>query len=163
MDVKGKRGRRGEPLTARKVVRTVTTTGAGAAYLAPRALGGPVINRMLVSDLLGFTAARQPATTTLVFEDRSWSYAELYRRVCQLANGLLGIAEPGDRIAILAENRPEYVEAYYGVPMAGMVLTFLNFRLHPRELAHILENSGATVLIAEPAYYDLLKEFGALD
>lgn len=44
----------------------------------------------------------------------------------RVANAMREIAGPGDRIAILAENLPEYVECYYGVPAAGMALTFLN-------------------------------------
>lgn len=64
-------------------------------------------------------------------------------------------------MAILAENLPEYVDAYYGVPLAGMGLTFLNYRLHPREIEKILDNSGAEVLITEPHYLDLLRESGA--
>ena len=53
------------------------------------------------------------------------------RRTKRLANALLGIAAPGDRVAILSQNRPEFVDAYFGVPMAGMGLTFLNYRLNP--------------------------------
>ena len=59
---------------------------------------------------------------------------------------MLELAEPGDRVGILAENLPEYVECYYGVPAAGMALTFLNYRLHPKEWAWILNNAEASVL-----------------
>ena len=118
---------------------------------------------MLVSDLLGFTAARRPEAPALIFRDRTLSYNTLYRRTCKLANALQGIAAPGDRVAILAENLPEYVEAYYGVPMAGMALTFLNYRLHPREIEKIIDHSGATVLITEPVYFDALQAIGVTD
>ncbi|MBO0732479.1 MAG: AMP-binding protein, partial [Acidimicrobiaceae bacterium] len=117
---------------------------------------------MLVSDLLGFSAAKHPGAPALIFGDRTYSFEELYQRASRLAGGLLQLASPGDRIAILAENLPEYVEAYYGVPMAGMALTFLNYRLHPREIEKILADAGAEVLITEPTYHDALAEAGVL-
>jgi acyl-CoA synthetase (AMP-forming)/AMP-acid ligase II len=118
---------------------------------------------MLVSDLLGFAAARWPDAPALIFGERTQSYSELYGRAAQLANALQPVAAKGDRIAILAENCPEYIEAYYGVPMAGMALTFLNYRLHPRELEKIIDHSGATVLITEPNYFEALKAIGVTD
>jgi acyl-CoA synthetase (AMP-forming)/AMP-acid ligase II len=116
---------------------------------------------MLISDLVRFTALRQPDAAALVYEGAVTSYAELDRRICRLANGLLEIGQPGDRVAILAENLPEFVDAYYGVPLAGMALTFLNYRLHPREIEQILDNSGAQILITEPHYYDVMAAGGA--
>ncbi len=118
---------------------------------------------MLVSDLLGFSAAKHPDAPALIFDDRTQTYAQLYQRASRLAGGLLELAAPGDRIAILAENLPEYVEAYYGVPMAGMALTFLNYRLHPREIDKILADAGAEVLITEPAYFESMRQAGVLE
>lgn len=46
-------------------------------------------------------------------------------------------------MAILSQNRPEFVDAYFGVPMAGMGLTFLNYRLNPRELSRIIADAQA--------------------
>ena len=60
------------------------------------------------------------------------TFGELRDDASRLANAMRELAAPGDRVAILAENIPEYVECYYGVPAAGMALTFLNYRLHPQ-------------------------------
>ena len=70
---------------------------------------------------------------------------------------MLELAEPGDRVGILAENIPEYVECYYGVPAAGMALTFLNYRLHPKEWVWILNNAEARVLIVEQKYLEQIE------
>jgi acyl-CoA synthetase (AMP-forming)/AMP-acid ligase II len=59
------------------------------------------------------------------------------------------LTAPGDRVAILAENRAEYVECYYAVPQAGRLLVPLNQRLHPAEWTGTLRRSGARVLIVE--------------
>ena len=66
------------------------------------------------------------------------------------------IAAPGDRVAILSQNRPEFVDAYFGVPMAGMGLTFLNYRLAPRELSRIVADAEASVLLVEDAYAEVI-------
>ncbi|RST88472.1 long-chain fatty acid--CoA ligase [Aquibium carbonis] len=56
-----------------------------------------------------------------------------------------GIA-PGDRVAILAINGTEYLEVMYGAWFAGAAVVPINAKLHPREAAWILENSGATIV-----------------
>ncbi len=70
-------------------------------------------------------------------------------------------------MAILARNIPEYVECQYGVPRAGLVLTLLNYRLHPREWAWILTNASARVLIVQhdllPAIEPMLAQVESLE
>ncbi len=80
--------------------------------------------------------------------DRRFTYAELGERTHRLANALraLGV-ERGDRVAVLAPNTHQMLEAYFGVLGAGAVLTPLNPRLRPAELAAIAEHSGATALL----------------
>lgn len=112
---------------------------------------------MLVGDIPATAAHRAPDVVAVQFHDRAITYAQLRDRCWQLSNALLAIAAPGDRIAILAENCPEYALCYYGVPGAGMALTFLNYRLSPPELAYIIGNAAPTVLIVED------KFMGAID
>lgn len=107
---------------------------------------------MLLGDIIDYGARQFPDSDALLFEGRATTYAQLRHRTGRLAAALSALAAPGDRVAMLAENRPEFVEAYYGVPMAGMALTFVNYRLHPEEIAYILADSGARVLITEPKY-----------
>ena len=107
---------------------------------------------MLLSDAVTYTARKHGAEAALVYEGRTVTYEELDRRVRQLANAIAELAAPGDRVAILSENRPQYVECYYGVPRAGMGLCFLNYRLNPHELVRIVNDAEPTVLITEPEY-----------
>jgi acyl-CoA synthetase (AMP-forming)/AMP-acid ligase II len=113
---------------------------------------------MLISDIVRYKARHQADRTALIFEDQSWTYAQLDDRVAALSRGLLTLASPGDRVAILSENLPEYVECYYGVPRAGMCLTFINYRLHPREIAWLVDHSEASVFITEPKYLPTVAE-----
>lgn len=57
--------------------------------------------------------------------------------------------EPGDRVAILMSNRPEYLEALFGAWQAGLVAVPVNARLHRAEIGYILEHSGAAVVVAD--------------
>jgi len=53
---------------------------------------------------------------------------------------------PGSRVALLMKNVPDYVACLYACWHAGLVAVPINAKLHPREIAFILENSGAAVL-----------------
>lgn len=112
---------------------------------------------MRISDVAALAARRRPEVTALEFEGRSWTFRELYDDVCRLANGLAGHAKPGDRIAILTENNPEYVFAYYGVPLAGMALVFVNYRLSQREIVDLLSDVEPVVMITEAKFLDITR------
>jgi long-chain acyl-CoA synthetase len=75
---------------------------------------------------------------------------ELHRRSCAVAGGLreLGV-EPGDRVAVVARNRPEVAIAYRAAWRAGAVVTPAIFLLSEADLGHVLRDSGAKVVIAE--------------
>lgn len=116
---------------------------------------------MLLSDIPAIAAHHAPDVAAVTFEDRAISYAELRDRCWRLSNALIQLTEPGDRVAILAENCPEYVECYYGVPGAGLALTLLNYRLSPRELAYIIGHAGARILIVEAKYLPVIRQIRA--
>ena len=68
---------------------------------------------------------------------------------------------PGDRVAILLENSPEYIAAYYGALMAGGVAVALNTAAKARDLANWLTHSGASWLIADALHPELGEISGA--
>jgi acyl-CoA synthetase (AMP-forming)/AMP-acid ligase II len=61
---------------------------------------------------------------------------------------------PGDRVAIVMRNRPEYLEALFAVWHAGLVAVPVNARLHRDEIAYILEHSGAVVAVTDAEHAD---------
>lgn len=113
------------------------------------------VNRMLLSDIVAFSARRAPDATAMMFGDDRWTYREFLDRINRTANAMLTLGAKGERVAILAENLPEYVEAYYAIPRAGMCLVFVNYRLAPREIEHIVRDSGSTLMITEPKYAEV--------
>jgi long-chain acyl-CoA synthetase len=79
-----------------------------------------------------------------------YRYGELAERVARLAGALItrcGLA-PGDRVAIVAKNCPDYVEILYAIWHAGLAAVPANAKLHGAELGYILEQSGARVCFA---------------
>ena len=95
--------------------------------------------------------------------DRSfhrYTYADFGRRARQLAVALqrLGL-ERGDRVATLCWNHYQHLEAYFGIPCAGLVLHTLNLRLHPDDLAYIASHGGDRAVIVDEALLPLLERF----
>ncbi len=113
---------------------------------------------MLINDIVEYAARKHPGRAALRFEDQTITFAELRDRVRRVANALLTIAEPGDRVAVLSGNRPEYVDLYYGVPAAGMALTLLNHRLRPSEITALVDHAQASVLIVSADHLDAMNE-----
>lgn len=71
-------------------------------------------------------------------------YAGLHSRITRLAGGLRGFPGIGlgDRVALVMSNRPQYIELLHAIWHAGLCAVPINARLHPREVAFILENCG---------------------
>jgi len=76
------------------------------------------------------------------------TWKELRERALRLAAGL---GPPGARIAIASENRPEIVELLFAIWAAQCVAVPINYKLHAREMAQILDDSGASLAFASPA------------
>jgi fatty-acyl-CoA synthase len=69
----------------------------------------------------------------------------------------------GDRVAVLAPNGRELLEAHYGVPWSGAALVVINTRLMPEEIGYILEHSGSRLLVVDPTLEQLVPESGSLE
>jgi fatty-acyl-CoA synthase len=81
-----------------------------------------------------------------------WTYRELGERTDRLAAGLHASGlRRGDRLAVLSETRPEYVELYTAAARLGVALITLNVRLHPDELAVIVASARPTALVTSGA------------
>ena len=84
------------------------------------------------------------------------SWATFAARTAAAAAGLrddFGLS-PGDRVAILMRNRPEYLEALFAIWHAGLVAVPVNARLHRDEIAYILEDSETAVVVTDPEHAD---------
>jgi long-chain acyl-CoA synthetase len=76
-------------------------------------------------------------------------YASLAERAARIAGALRAFGlRPGDRVALVAKNHPDYIAVLFGIWRAGLAAVPANARLHGAELGYILEHSGARVCFA---------------
>ena len=100
-----------------------------------------------------------PNYEALVYEDRKYTWSEIYKRCTQFASALekIGIGK-GDTVSVMACNTPEIFEAHYSVPMTGAVLNTINIRLDSKTVSYILEHSDAKVLIVDRQFHEVVKK-----
>ncbi|WP_024537499.1 AMP-binding protein [Comamonas badia] len=119
---------------------------------------------MNIASLLDRSARIHPGRPALLHGARVLhSYAGLAARVAALAGHLrhaCGVA-PGDRVAIYGANCPAYLEAQQAIHWCGAVVVPVNYKLHAKELAHVLENSGARAVCTSPELRDAALSIGA--
>jgi fatty-acyl-CoA synthase len=109
---------------------------------------------------LRYSSREYPARTAVVCGDQRFTYAQFSDRAARQAGALLSLGlKPGDRVAFLSANCHRLLEGYYGVLEAGGVLLPLNIRLAPAELAYILNDSEASVLLFEQQFIPLVESF----
>ena len=99
-----------------------------------------------------------PNYEALVYESRSYTWKEVYKRCVKFASALdkLGIKN-GDTVSIMAFNTPEIFEAHYSIPMVGAVINAINTRLDPNTISYILQHSDAKVLIVDRQFHDVIE------
>jgi len=94
-----------------------------------------------------------PNKTAVVYGGNRWTYAQFAERVGRFAGALIRAGvEPGDRVAILAPNVPELLEAHFAVLRVRAALVAVNTRLHAGEVGTILDHSGARVVLVDPEF-----------
>lgn len=97
-------------------------------------------------------AMMQPDAPALRFVGNTMTWADLRRRVAALAGALSGRGGGfGDRGMILMLNRTEFVESVLAANMIGAIAVPLNFRLTPTEIAVLVEDCVAHVMLTEAA------------
>ena len=104
------------------------------------------------------SAAVWPDAVGVVDGARRLTWAEFRERARRLAVALqeAGI-QAGERVAYLALNTTELLEAHFGVPRAGAALVAINTRLMAEEVEYILEHSGARIVVVDPSLAHLVE------
>ncbi|MDN3565502.1 fatty acyl-CoA synthetase [Paeniroseomonas aquatica] len=108
--------------------------------------------RNTIGDALQRAAARFGARPALRFAGRDWSYAALHQAAGRVGRRLLasGLA-PGDRVVAYGRNSDAYLLLWLGCARAGLVHVPVNFALTTAELDYVLRQSGAAMLLYQPA------------
>lgn len=112
-----------------------------------------------LTDMLLMYAKTSPSKEMLVGDGRSITYQEGFERIGSLINGLKGLGlKPGDRLALMMYNQPEYVETYLACMLMGVTPVFIGYKLKGDELAHILKNSEAKAVVVDRTIMDRVEE-----
>jgi long-chain acyl-CoA synthetase len=99
--------------------------------------------------------ARRGDELAIVDEFGSWTWREHNERVNRLMHGLRGLGlGVGDTMCVVGNNRHEWLEAFAAGSNIGLVMVPVNWHFSADEIAYVLENSGATIIVAD-------AEFGA--
>jgi acyl-CoA synthetase (AMP-forming)/AMP-acid ligase II len=116
---------------------------------------------MSIPELIRQAAARFADRPFLKFQDRTLTFADLDHHTDRLAGALAAQGvRPGDRVAIMLDNVPEWPLSWLAVLKAGAVTVPVNVRYRSADLAHVLTDSGATLAVTSPEYAPLLHEQG---
>jgi long-chain acyl-CoA synthetase len=116
-------------------------------------------DRFTVAGLMRHLARAQPDHEMLVAGSVRRTWAEEYERVCRLSQALVrdGIGV-GDRIAFLDRNGLPYFDVLFGGSFIGAVNVAVNWRLAANEMAAIIDDSGATILVVHQDYLEPLAQ-----
>jgi fatty-acyl-CoA synthase len=88
-----------------------------------------------------------------------YTFADFTGRARRLARALLDLGiRPGDRVATLGWNHGPHLEAYFGIPLLGGVLHTLNLRLHPDELAYIVNHADDRAVLVDESLLPLWEQ-----
>lgn len=102
-----------------------------------------------VSEQLRWVAARRPAATAIVDADGELTFAQFDQRVRALAGHLAPHA--GGRVGLYLANRREWAEAFFACQLAGIGVVPINDRYQDREVRHLVEDAGITLLVSDAA------------
>ena len=109
------------------------------------------MNRFTVAGMFRANAAESGDRPMFRVAGTTVTWAEHYRRASSVAQALVGDGvTPGDRVAFLDRNGLAYFEVLFGGALAGAVNVAVNWRLAPAEMAAVIDDSGATVLVIHP-------------
>jgi acyl-CoA synthetase (AMP-forming)/AMP-acid ligase II len=114
--------------------------------------------QMTVGGMLRLQMQREGNRPALQHGSRIWSYGELNERANRLANALaLSGIRHGDRIAVLSENRPEYIEIDLAAAKLGAIVACLNWRMTDAELTHCIKLVQPSLGFVSPRFDGALR------
>ena len=105
---------------------------------------------MLVGDILRRNSRICSKKIGLVDDNKKFSYGEINSRVNRLSNALRASGlEQGSKIAIMADNCHQFVEAYFAIAKAGLVVVPVNARFSAEEASYIINHSDSAAVIVQ--------------
>ena len=108
-----------------------------------------------VEDTIRTRVEEHPDAVWLKFRDETYTWSEVLSNIQRAANGLLDLGvRPGERVAILMGNRPEFIWAHLGIVFIGALSVPVNTSQRGATLEHILADSDSVVVVFEDELRD---------
>src|SRR5580693_6624177 len=122
--------------------------------VTPSAYAYPLLIKQLLHAPLAQTARQE-----IVYRDvRRLTYLELRDRIGRLASALEQIGvRPGDSVGVLDWDSNRFLEAFFAIPMMGVVLQTVNVRLSPEQIAYTINHAKCSTLIVNDEFVDLVQ------
>jgi acyl-CoA synthetase (AMP-forming)/AMP-acid ligase II len=102
-------------------------------------------------DRLAAVAAKAPGAPAVHLDDSTWTFADVLSRATATAAAVASRTAPGDRVALVAWNGMWWIDAAFGVPMAGRALAMISPRLTVAEIAGQLDTVQPALVVVDPA------------
>lgn len=103
-----------------------------------------------IADVVRRSASTYREAVAVECGGRTWTYAALDQAVTRVARALLAAGlVPGDRVGAYGKNSDTYLLLFLGAARAGLIHVPYNFQLRGEELEYLLENSGASLVVAD--------------
>ena len=99
-----------------------------------------------------------PDRYSIIHENKIFTWDQTFTRCKQLASSLFQKLAKGNVVGFIASNTPELYEAHFGVPMAGMILNAINYRLDAKTIAYIIDHSDIKLLFLDTEFLKLGEE-----
>jgi fatty-acyl-CoA synthase len=114
----------------------------------------PLIIKKLLNTPLIYSPERE-----IVYSDRCrYNYQTLNERIHRLANGLEKLnINPADTVAVFDYDSHRYLECFFAIPMMGMVLQTVNWRLSAEQILYTLNHAEAKMIIINADFFSILE------
>lgn len=124
-------------------------------------MSGPVWN---LADVVRTHARDRPSAPAITFGSEVISWSQLDQQSNRTASALAADrTSAGDRIAFVGKNSPAYFEVLFGAAKLGAVTVAVNWRLHPAEMAFIVKDAGARLLVIDEEFADADELIGVAE
>jgi len=124
-----------------------------------QAIEGELGRRLLLGKTIVLNVHKFPDKEAVIYGKTRLTYKQFNERINRLAHALINIGiNKGTKVAILSFNCNQFLEAYYALGKIGGVAVPLNFRLHPEELAYMVNHSDAEAFIVGEPFVQMVKD-----
>ena len=125
-------------------------------HQAEEAYGFPLIIKQLLN-----RAKVASTNQTISYADKvTFTYAEFFKRINRLANVLKNMGlQAGDVVAVMDWDSHRYLEAYFAVPMSGMILQTVNVRLSEDKVLYTINHAAPKALLLNAEFEPMIKDY----